>query len=360
MAARLSVDFDVGILLGVGLGGREAGSKVTLSVLLMLAVLGGCGRADDGSTGREKVLLTEGEVRPFALVGGALAFREVARRDLDAAAKEFKAEGAFAPLLGRKAFGIEPAIWPLFFSGSSILAGCGASEAPITGFYNPMIDAGILVRWRDPEGEGQIERIWVVDGRQFGEGEGERVADALPRWMRWAADLSMPDALGRETDAFVAEFEKRFPPMATNVAEVQMRASQEEMMDAVEARLMYAVTCLRAVHDPKAGNLGGWVRALRDRLREGDETGVRKLLPSAGSAIAGTLISLPESVRREVLPVFAHINGREILVHLVPPAHPDIGIACVFQPSGEGVRSPLAASRVALLRVRESGGSEAR
>lgn len=322
-----------------------------VSLVLWCAIaLSACGDRSSAPATRAKICLESPDVRPFALVATAIAFRDIARRDLVAAAKQFDAEGALATLTGRPATESEPAIWPLFFSGSSILAGCGAADRPVTCFFNPFVDAGVFIRWRHPEGECLIDSVWVEDGRSFCDGSGTG-APAKPRWMDWTAKMSMRRALGRESDQFVAEFERRFPPMATAAADAATAEPQERWISLVEDRLLHATACLRAAHDPKAGTLGQWLLALRARLRQGDGAGLRELLPDPEQATGDLLAALPENLRREVLPIFAHINQGEIVVHLVPPTQPSVCIACLFQPSGPGPEAPVAARRVALFNL---------
>jgi len=206
-----------------------------------------------------------------------------------------------------------------FFNTSLILVGAQQPDRGITAFYSPWQDAILLVR---TEGRGTDRRgaeFVFLTGETF---RGEKFADSLEPVTPKEAPLSV--TLWRVYSATLAKFNSLFPekgvPDLSGLTKDLDRAAEFRHI-----RLRSAARTLLAkklMTEPYREGLANCLIALR-ALRRGEPEVLKKVFGARDEAgLAGMIEKIPQSVRKNIEPVYSLVSKDSALFGYLNPGAP--------------------------------------
>ena len=197
---------------------------------------------------------------------------------------------ASMPGSGRVGDELLPVLWGPFFENAIVQLGRLRSPAPVTLYYNPLLDVAVLARW-EKQGEGyRVATVRSLPGERLG--EPAAAAPLLPEWM--GAGDGAVDALARIGAARLAAFRQAHPAEEpTTGRDGATFASAAADMRAVLPRLVWNAAS-RAQWTEEMGN---WLRpalaGVEAALDARDADALAAAAPETDAQTAQTLAALP-------------------------------------------------------------------
>lgn len=123
---------------------------------------------------------------------------------------------------------MRPLLWSLFFRNSIVKLGHLTSEAPVAGYYNPLLDIFVLTRWeRQTPRRYSLHSIRALPGDQFGGNLSSNGDLTGPPWLREEGANVFP-ALRTITQRRLDEFDENFPLQKATASPIELVSSDME------------------------------------------------------------------------------------------------------------------------------------
>jgi len=238
-------------------------------------------------------------------------FRKAAAEDPKAAfAKYATNESAIGFLVLSEVYTKVPKAWSYFFRGSVIIASNLKSDVVRTAFYNPFVDAVIVLDWNRSTGR-------IVSGALSTTTTFLNLGKPSLR-PQWVGASGQYDLMLRDhCKNVIAAFEKQNPPLGESRPRTSAVADQSLEVQIVEARLTVMLGAIQQWLTRENGDsLLKPVSELVGAISNKDESNLRRLLPADNPISSSEVAALPEPIRASLRPVYFLADSSTVLVFL--------------------------------------------
>ena len=238
-------------------------------------------------------------------------FRKAAAEDPKLAFAKYAANKSAVGFLAlSEVYEKAPGAWSCFFRGSMIIMTHLKSEVVRTAFYNPFIDAMVVLDWDRPA--GRIIRGALCTTTTF---LNLGKPSLRPQWVGMNGQFDL--TLRHYCKDVIAEFEKQNPPLSATRPVPFAVADPKPEVQVVEGRLTAMEATIRKWLAPEsAESLINPLAALLGAISKKDESQLRRLLPADNPVSPSGIASLPERICGSMHPVFFLADGSTVLVFL--------------------------------------------
>jgi hypothetical protein len=248
----------------------------------------------------------------------AARFREMAGRNLAAAAAEFKGSAALKALID-STLSQDEVSWPLFFQGSIVFGGRLPSRAPVMVYYHPIYDTAVLTQWQKEGERWVIKRALVRSGFDL-EGKGAPGVTRAARWLGGKMPLAV--ALQRQCADFQAQIEKLHPRMSREPGELAPAAGDAQALRELEVQLSLGVLSFRVLNQAEGMPAASFINEFRAALKDRNQSGIQSHLPRENAINASMLCQMNPEISANLRQHYAIFTPQKVLVFLIPSNQP--------------------------------------
>jgi hypothetical protein len=192
-------------------------------------------------------------------------------------------------------------LWGAFISGAVTLIGAGLSDAPVIGYYNPMLDGWVVAKLKRNKASADLTDMAVITGDK----------------LRSIAGVGLPHSTKYKSPLFTAyqtsatAFEKLYPPNSATAPHVNIANSANEY-NTVMTRIIQMVTIVET--ETKRPELAKKLSEFESAVAKGNALEVRALFAARTTTPPEWLAAISAPVRQDLKPaaIYKTQDGMQI------------------------------------------------